>query len=226
MNSLLGHLKVVSFRKKWRKSNLHNKTIAYNMFDPASVKVGKGTYGSVMLFNDLRERVLVIGNYCSIAENIVFIMGHDHNLSCVSTYPFNAVAIGECNSEATSKGDIIVSDDVWIGYGATILSGVHIGQGAVVAAGAVVTKDVPPYAVVGGVPAKVIKYRFEQPVIDYMLTLDYGSLTEDLIREHVDDLYTEIDGMELEEVKKLFAWFPKKERSLTSKSVYNDAKGD
>jgi len=112
--------------------------------------------------------------------------------------------------EAFSKGDITVDDDVWIGYGVTILSGVHIGQGAVVAAGAVVTHDVPPYAIVGGVPAKMIKYRFTPPVIDYMLTLDYGALTEELIKVHVNDLYTEIDGMELEDIEKLFSWFPKK----------------
>ena len=62
--------------------------------------------------------------------------------------------------EATSKGDIIVQDDVWIGYGATILSGLTIGQGAVIAAGSVVTKDVTPYSVVAGVPARVIKYHF------------------------------------------------------------------
>lgn len=64
--------------------------------------------------------------------------------------------------EATSKGDIVVKDDVWIGYGSIILSGVHIGQGAVIAAGSVVSHDVPPYAIVGGVPARLIKYRFSE----------------------------------------------------------------
>lgn len=112
--------------------------------------------------------------------------------------------------DATSKGSIIVDDDVWIGYRATIMSGVHIGQGAVVAAGAVVTKDVPPYAIVGGVPARVIKYRFSPEVIEHLLKLDYSKLSDDMIREKIDDLYTSLDGKSPEEVEKLLAWFPKR----------------
>ena len=92
--------------------------------------------------------------------------------------------------EGTSKGDIIVADDVWIGYRATILSGVHIGQGAVIAAGAVVTKDVPPYAIVGGVPARVIKYRFPEEMVGELMRIDYSKLTEEMVREHIEDLYS------------------------------------
>ena len=95
-------------------------------------------------------------------------------------------------------------EDLRIGYGATIMSGVHIGQGAVVAAGAVVTKDVPPYAIVGGVPAKVIKYRFEPDLIEELLKVDYSKLTKEDIEKHIDDLYTELkDPSQLD-------WMPKK----------------
>jgi virginiamycin A acetyltransferase len=80
----------------------------------------------------------------------------------------------------------------------------------VVAAGVVVTKDVPPYAIVGGVPAKVIKYRFSPEVIEQLLKLDYSKLSDDVIREGIDDLYTSLDGKPPEEVEKLLAWFPKK----------------
>ncbi len=106
--------------------------------------------------------------------------------------------------EAKTKGDIIVDDDVWIGYGATILSGVHIGQGAVVAAGAVVSKDVPPYAIVGGVPAKVIKYRFNQEMIHELLNVDYSKLTKKMVEEHVGDLYKPLTDAEQ------LNWMPKK----------------
>ena len=79
------------------------------------------------------------------------------------------------------------------------------------AAGAVVSKDVEPYAIVGGVPAKVIKYRFDAPVIDYLLTLDYSKLDKELIQQNINELYTPIDDMKLEEIKKLYNWFPKKQ---------------
>ena len=112
--------------------------------------------------------------------------------------------------EGVSKGDIHLDDDVWIGYGATILSGVHIGQGAVIAAGAVVTRDVPPYAVAGGVPAKVIEYRFNEEIISFLLTLDYSKLDSKLITEHLDDLYVSIDELSLSDLEMKFKWFPKK----------------
>lgn len=82
--------------------------------------------------------------------------------------------------ETQAKGNIIVNDDVWIGDSALILSGVEIGQGAVIAAGAVVTEDVPPYAVVGGVPAKVIKYRFRDDVIKELVKIDYAKVDREI----------------------------------------------
>ena len=197
-------------RIKWKITNTDNSTWPGRLFEMKNVKIGKHTYGEINAITyPCDGSLLRIGSFCSITSATTFLLGGEHIINNISTFPFKEHVVGS-GIDTLSKGAIIVSDDVWIGYGAIVLSGVHIGQGAVVAAGAVVTKDVPPYAVVGGIPAKVIKYRFEQPVIDYMLTLDYSALSEDLIREHVDDLYTEIDGMELDEVKKLFDWFPKK----------------
>ena len=83
--------------------------------------------------------------------------------------------------EGTSKGDIIVGDDIWIGYGAVILSGITIGQGAIIGAGAIVTKNVPPYAVVGENPAKIIKYRFEENIIKELLRIDFNKITDEAI---------------------------------------------
>lgn len=192
------------FKLKWRKNNRHNSSAAMNIFLTDSVFVGKCTYGNLEVLNDVNDVKLIIGNYCSIAKNVVFILGLDHPVNHISTYPFKVKILRTENFEAISKGNIVIDDDVWIGYGSTILSGVHIGQGAVVAAGSVVTKDVPPYAIVGGVPAKVIKYRFDTEIIDELLKVDYSKLTKEMIEKHVDDLYEELTDI------KQFDWMPRK----------------
>ena len=193
---------------RWRRRNRHNHTRAGNFFVADWVSVGKGSYGVLTVHNNNPKYRLAIGNYCSIADEVSFLVANEHNARAVSTYPFPFFLDRYC--EMGSKGDIIVGDDVWIGYRATILSGVTIGQGAMIAAGSVVTKDVPPYAVVGGVPARVIRYRFSQPVMDFLMTLDYGKLDEKMIREHREMLAGDLDGMTAEEIREKLAWFPKK----------------
>lgn len=192
------------FRRRWRALNVHNETFPTCHFNETLVSVGRKTYGPLFVSAFNREARLTIGNFCSIAPNVAFVLSSDHAAGNISTFPFR-VKYGFSDYEALSKGDIVVDDDVWIGYGATILSGVHIGQGAIVAAGAVVAKDVPPYAVVGGVPAKVIKYRFGPEIIGELLKVDYSQLSDDMVRKHIDELY----GL-LEDPEQL-AWMPKKE---------------
>ena len=204
-------IRVAINKLKYRRRNRHNSTFAANLFDHGRVQVGNHSYGGVFCLNHNDTAVLNIGNYVSIGPDVTFITASDHGTGTVSTFPFKTKFVtGE--TEALSKGDITVADDVWIGYGATILSGVTIGQGAVIAAGAIITKDVPPYSLVAGVPAKVIRYRFDNDVIDFLLTLDYSKLNKDIVRDHVNELYTIIDGMELEEVKSILDWFPKKSK--------------
>ena len=191
-------------KRLWRKNNPLNDTYIVNAFDLNYIKVGRYTYGplDVEIGNNFEK--LYIGEFCSIADKVKFLLSVEHEVNTISTYPFKA-KFGDEFLSSTSKGDIIVDDDVWIGYGATIMSGVHIGQGAVVAAGAVVTKDVPPYAIVGGVPAKVIRYRFEPEMIDELQKVDYSKLTKEDIEKHIDDLYTELkDPSQLD-------WMPRKQ---------------
>lgn len=111
---------------------------------------------------------LYIGKFCSIGANVKFLLGGNHHTEWCSTYPFNVLLPNLCPNDercAATKGDIRVGNDVWIGNDAKILSGVTIGDGAVIAGSAVVTKNVLPYEVVGGVPAKKLKDRFEYPYI-------------------------------------------------------------
>ena len=187
---------------KWRKLNRHNGTWVKCLFDPNTVQIGKETYGEIRLYNDVKDRYLKIGNYCSIGEEVIFLLGREHDIHNISTFPFK-VKVGGEQYEALSKGDITIGDDVWIGCRSMILSGVSVGQGAVIAAGSVVTKDIPPYAVVGGVPATVIKYRFGQELIEELKTIDYSRMDRKLIQEHMDKLYSE-----LEDVSQL-EWMPR-----------------
>ena len=191
--------------KEWRRRNPHNSTTCENLFDYDKVTVGKDTYGALTVLTFGKGSRLRIGSFCSIASGVVFNLSADHPLNHISTFPFKAKSLGRDMTEAVSKGDIVVSDDVWIGQNAIIMSGVTIGQGAVIAAGAVVNKDVPPYAVVGGVPARILKYRFSDELITDLCKIDYKSLTKDMIRSHINDLYTEL------QTKDQLAWMPKKE---------------
>ena len=117
-----------------------------------------------------------IGNYCSIAGNVQIFLGGDHRVDWITTYPFAELmpaVYPDIKGSPKSKGDVIIGNDVWIGNDAKIFSGVHIGDGAVIAGSAVVTHDVDPYEVVGGVPARHIKYRIPQDRIMDMLRLSW-----------------------------------------------------
>lgn len=195
MGGLKSRIELSVFRKKWRRSNIHNDTWAKNKFPMNQVCVGKGTYGAIHLLNDVEERKLVIGNYCSIGGDVTFLLGLEHHINHISTYPFKTRVLHD-GYDATSKGDIIVDDDVWIGYRATILSGVHISQGAVIAAGSVVTKDVPPYAIVGGVPATVLKYRFSNEIINELLKINFSKLDKEMIEKYSHELYETVNHIE------------------------------
>lgn len=135
---------------------------------------------------------LIIGKFCSIACGAKFLFNSaNHSMKSLSTYPF-PIFFDEWGLDkmqvATAwdnKGDIVIGNDVWIGYEAVILAGVTIGDGAVIGARAVVTKDVPPYTVVGGVPAKEIKKRFSQQTMDELLRLKWWDWDEDRIARNI-----------------------------------------
>lgn len=122
---------------------------------------------------------LVIGKFCAIARGITFIMnGANHRMNSVTTYPFNIMGHGweKCTptlEDLPFKGDTVVGNDVWIGQDVTVMPGVHIGDGAIIAAESVVTRDIPPYHVAGGNPCRVIRKRFDGALIDYLLALKW-----------------------------------------------------
>ena len=198
-------------KQRWVRLHPESDTIPMNCFDFDRVQAGRGAYGELNIVEFGGDNKVILGPFVSVGQQVIFLLNAEHHLDTVSTYPFKVKTLKIQNEESFAKGDIVLEPDSWIGYGSTILSGVRIGQGAVIAAGSIVTKDIPPYAVAGGAPAKVIRYRFPEDVIHYLLTLDYEKLTEDQIREHLDILYRKIDNLPLETIQQMFSWFPKKE---------------
>ena len=129
-----------------------------------------------VLYNYDYEKVkLIIGKFCAIAAETRFIMTGSHKLDAISTYPFPIFEQGWEDAfnggDFPYKGDIVVGNDVWFGYDSLVMSGVKIGHGAVIGARAVVVKDIPPYAIVAGNPAKVVKMRFDDAVISRLLQI-------------------------------------------------------
>ena len=180
-------IKLYFFKKKRRKLNKNNHTFAVNLFDCTKVSIGNFTYGGIKAyFFYSGNEFLKIGNFCSIATGVTFLCGGEHNYKGFFTFPLSDYF--KHTKSARSKGPIIVDDDVWIGENAMILSGVHIGKGAIIAAGATVVCDVEPYTIVGGCPAKLIKKRFDDRTIKELVKVDLSIIDKDFIESEYDFL--------------------------------------
>lgn len=193
-------IEYLKFKIIWEEKNKHNKIIPQNIFPIEIIKIGKYSYGPIEVFSwDKEKESLEIGNFVSIASGVKFILGGNHEVKTFTTYPFKVMCFNE-KVEAWTKGPVVIKDDVWIGMDSLILSGVTIAQGAIVAARSVVTKDVPPYSIVAGNPAKIIKYRYSQEVIKEMLEINWSELDISKLEEIKNDLYKSLD---LKLVKKI-----------------------
>lgn len=145
---------------------------------------------NVLYHYPIHREKLIIGKFCSIACGTKFLFNcANHTLKSLSTYTFPLfyeeweLEKSNITTAWDNKGDIVIGNDVWIGYEAVIMAGVHIGDGAIIAARAVVTKDVPPYTIVGGTPAKEIRKRFDAEVIQQLLMLKWWDWSADNIRQ-------------------------------------------
>lgn len=156
------------------------------------INVGKGSYFNGLSIYCWDESISIsIGKYCSFADQISIIAGGEHDKDWVSTYPFiDLWKMDELShlKKPRFKGNINIGSDVWVGHGVTILSGVNIGDGAIIAAGSVVTKDIPPYSIFGGVPAKLIRYRFDMETQKSLLKIKWWDWDEYKIRKNISDL--------------------------------------
>lgn len=165
------------------------------------LEVGPHCYGKVNIGDHEAGQRVIIGDYCSIAANVKFIL-RNHRHDIITTYPFDDfyayfsdIPVSESAHSTKNNGIIQVGNDVWIGENVTILPGVKIGDGAVIGNGAVVTKNVPDYAVVGGVPAKKIKFRFTPEQIKKLKKIAWWNWNDEKIGKNLNKIINpDIDG--------------------------------
>lgn len=196
-------------RREWRKQNPHNATEMRTIFPIRFAKVGNYTYGDLNLIaydEHCTDSILEIGNFVSISGNVTFLLSEQHQSKTLTSFPLKSVLNNfHYPEDALSRGSIVIEDEVWIGYGVTILSGIRVGKGSIIATGAVVTKDVPAYSIVGGVPGKVIKKRFNEEIIERLLKLKLVDLPREVLKNNLDLLYMDITETEnLNAVEKIF----------------------
>lgn len=195
----------ISEKKVYPRTGDNQTIYLKNVITDPNIKIGDYTMyndfvrdprdfqkNNVLYHYPVNHDKLVIGKFCSIACGAKFIFtSANHTLKSLSTYPFpiffeewgfDSVNITEAWDK---KGDIVIGNDVWIGYEAVILSGVTVGDGAIIGARAVVTKDVPPYTIVGGIPARCIRRRFDEETVTKLGELKWWEWSDEKIKENL-----------------------------------------
>ena len=202
--------------EKFPNKNISSVCFIKNAITRTNIEVGDYTYyDDVDGADKFEEHViyhyeflgdkLIIGKFCQIASGIKIIMnGANHRMSSVTTYPFNIMGNGWEKvtpklKDLSFKGDTVIGNDVWIGKNVTILPGVHIGDGAIIGANSVVTKDIPAYHIAGGNPCKIIRKRFEDELINYLEEIKWWDWDEKKIFDNLEILCSS----DLEKIKKV-----------------------
>lgn len=194
--------------KIYPRSQGHSTVYLQNVVTDPSIEVGEYTVyddfvhdprdfqrNNVLYHYPINHERLVIGKFCSIACGAKFLFNSaNHALGSLSTYTFPIffeewdLPVEDIPRAWDNKGDIVIGNDVWIGYEAVVMAGVTIGDGAIIGTRAVVTKDVPPYTIVGGVPAKPIRKRFDEETVKRLLALKWWDQPIERIRRHLEDI--------------------------------------
>ncbi|MBN8696776.1 MAG: CatB-related O-acetyltransferase [Bacteroidetes bacterium] len=187
MQKILTRLKYSFFNKQ--PSSIFTK----DLISGENFQIGEYTYGKPIVLYQESGASLIIGKFCSFAENTTIFLGGNHRTDWVSTYPFREIftqesSLNTISGHPSTNGDVIIKNDVWIGRNATILSGVKIENGAVIGAGSLVTKDIGPYEIWGGNPAKLIRKRFDEETIKALLDIKWWDWEYNKIISHAPSL--------------------------------------
>lgn len=181
-----------------RGPSRHKTNIYYKKFSYGIDTIKVISYGA--------KENIYIGNYSSLASNLQIFTGGNHRWKdSITTYPFGFINQETFNKfdgaektvkneEIRSNGDVIIGNDVWIGEGTTIMSGVNIGDGAIVATNSHIVKNIPPYAIAGGNPAKIIKYRFDEEKIKKLLKIKWWDWETSKINDNIMLLKSDVEG--------------------------------
>ena len=150
-------------------------------------RIGRASYGDLTIAAYPGDADLVMGAYCSVAAKVTVLLGGEHRTDWVTTYPFSAILpeYRDIAGHPRTRGDVVIGNDVWIGREAMILSGVTIGDGAVIGARAVVNRDVPPYGIVAGNPARLVRLRFSEATVARLLEIAWWAWPEERVRRAV-----------------------------------------
>jgi acetyltransferase-like isoleucine patch superfamily enzyme len=185
----MGWLSRVRLRFKRRKPSLQERFPQY--------EIGRASYGNPAIRDWGEGASLKIGAFCSMAAGVKIFLGGEHRTDWVTTFPFPVLwkkQAGHIPGHPKTRGDVIIGNDVWIGTEAIILSGVHIGDGAVIGARAVVASDVPPYAIVAGNPARLVRLRFADNLIERLQKVAWWNWDDERIARHMHLLLSEDIG--------------------------------
>lgn len=188
-------MNILSYAKRIFKKIVKAKQLPYTSDDPMYERysIGVGTYGYPEIFTFGVDGDLEIGNYCSIARNVKIFLGGNHHSDWVTTFPFAMEFPDDASIKQNqyTNGNVIIGNDVWIGYGAIIMSGVKIGDGAVIGAASIVTRDVDAYSIVAGNPAKFIRFRFTDDQIAALEQISWWNWSHDRIKDALPLLLSE-----------------------------------
>lgn len=175
------------------------------------MELGEHSYGSASIKWWTNPATTIVGKFCSIGANMTIYLDGNHRMNTFSTYPFREkFSWNECRKNTWGKETPTIGNDVWIGDNVVMFSGVHIGDGAVIGGQSVVAKSVPPYAVVAGNPARIIRYRFDEETIKRFLEYKWWDLPLDVIRSELIPIIDDIPAVltKLQNIRSMEASIP------------------